>query len=68
MIVIVINTWFIAYDVGYLKGGSVGYEIALDTVDKILVANIVCDTCISKLSIVSKYDTNTYIISKKTIR
>lgn len=68
IIIIGINIWGISYERGYVKGGVVGYEMALDTIDKIIVKNISCDTCVSKLTIVTKFDTNTYYISKKLIK
>lgn len=57
-----------SYDIGYRKGGAVGFEIALDTVNKILDINQRCDSCVTKLQLELKYDTATYYINKKLIK
>jgi len=62
-----ITTYRIGYYKGYNTGAFHGVKISLDTVKTIIEKQFKSDCCVTKLILINP-DTNTYILSPKTVR
>lgn len=58
---------FISYYIGYNKGFDNGANSALDICNEIVQKQIHSDSTITKLTIITPKDTNTYILQSKTL-
>jgi hypothetical protein len=64
--IVAILFYSIGNDNGYRKGGLIGYNIAMDTITKVLDATSE-KKFVTKLTAVSRFDTNVYYISPKIL-
>ena len=63
---ILIGVYFLGENNGYEKGGEAGFNIAIDTLNKILDTKIDSND-VNKITTVFKSDTNVYYISNKVL-
>lgn len=66
LITVISSSIFLSYNIGYKSGINDGFNISLDTANKILQKQLKSDTTVTELVLINQ-DTNVYILSRKTL-
>lgn len=61
------NAYSTGYRNGFVDGGNIGVDMALDTIIKIARRQIYADTIVSRVLIETDAETLDYFLSKKTL-